>query len=224
LAEVRSPKREAGTLISTPLYVICDADVCRRAGWTLIDFASACLDGGATLLQVRAKHEPSGRLLDDTRAIVERASADAQVIVNDRADVARLVGAAGVHVGQEDLAPAEVRSILGEHAIVGRSTHTPAQLDAALAEPISYVAIGPVFATSTKSTGYEALGVAPVREAARRASAHRMPLVAIGGITLDRAEAVLEQGAASVAVIGDLLVTNDPQARVRAYLHRLSRL
>jgi thiamine-phosphate pyrophosphorylase len=144
--------------------------------------------------------------------------------VNDRADVARLVGAAGVHVGQEDLAPAEVRSILGEHAILGRSTHTSAQLEKALAEPISYVAVGPVFATSTKSTGYDALGLASVREAARRTSALGLPLVAIGGITLDRAEAVLEQGAASVAVIGDLLVTDDPQGRVRAYLRRLSRL
>ena len=100
--------------ISSPLYVICDADACRRAGWTLIDFASACLDGGARLLQVRAKAEPSGRLLDETLAIVERAAGAAQVIVNDRADVARLAGAAGVHVGQEDLSPVEVRSILGE--------------------------------------------------------------------------------------------------------------
>ena len=211
-------------LISTPLYVICDADVCRRAGWTLIDFASACLEGGARVLQVRAKADPSGRMLDETRAIVERAGANAQVIVNDRADVARLSGSAGVHVGQEDLSPAAVRMILGEEAIVGRSTHTPAQLDAAMAEPISYVAIGPVFATITKATGYDALGLAAVREAARRATVLRLPLVAIGGITLDRAEAVLEQGAAAVAVIGDLLVTNDPQARVRAYLTRLSRL
>jgi len=89
---------------------------------------------------------------------------------------------------------------------------------------VSYVAIGPVFTTSTKSTGYVELGLAPVREAARRATAQGVPLVAIGGITLDRAEAVLDQGAAAVAVIGDLLVTNDPQARVRAYLKRLSRL
>ena len=160
-------------LLSSPLYVICDADVCRHAGWTLIDFASACLDGGATLLQVRAKHEPSGRLLDDTLAIVERASAAAQVIVNDRADVARLAGAAGVHVGQEDLGPAEVRSLLGERAIVGRSTHTPAQLDAALAEPVSYVAIGPVFATSTKSTG--STRRCAIASSRKPASAHDQP-------------------------------------------------
>jgi thiamine-phosphate pyrophosphorylase len=211
-------------LISTPLYVICDADACRRAGWTLIDFASACLDGGARLLQVRSKAEPSGRFLDEALAIVERAAGAAQVIVNDRADVARLAGAAGVHVGQEDLSPVEVRSILGEQAIVGWSTHTTRQLDAALSQPISYVAIGPVFTTDTKSTGYDALGLSPVRDAATRATRCGLPLVAIGGITLDRAEAVLEQGAAAVAVIGDILVTSDPEGRVRAYLSRLSRL
>lgn len=208
----------------SPLYVICDAEACRRAGWTLMDFASACLNGGARLLQVRAKAEPSGRLLDETLAIVERAGSDAQVIVNDRADVARLAGAAGVHVGQDDLSPAEVRSVVGDRAVVGWSTHTTAQLEAALSHPISYVAIGPVFATTTKSTGYDALGLSPVADAAVRAAQHGVPLVAIGGITLDRAQAVLSQGAASVAVIGDLLVTGDPEARVRAYLQRLSRL
>jgi thiamine-phosphate pyrophosphorylase len=210
--------------ISSPLYVICDADACRRAGWTLIDFASACLDGGAGLLQVRSKGEPSGRFLDETLGIIERAAGAAQVIVNDRADVAQLTGATGVHVGQEDLSPVEVRSILGQQAIVGYSTHTPAQLDRALSEPISYVAIGPVFTTGTKSTGYDALGLTAVRDAATRTTERGLPLVAIGGITLDRAEAVLQQGAAAVAVIGDLLVTNDPTARVRAYLSRLSRL
>ena len=211
-------------LFASPLYVICDADACQREGWTLIDFASACLDGGARLLQVRAKSETSSRLLDETIAIVGRASPSAQVIVNDRADVARLAGAAGVHVGQEDLSPAEVRTIVGGQAVVGRSTHTDAQLEAAFEEPISYVAIGPVFATGTKSTGYDALGLTPVRRAAEHAIQRGLPLVAIGGITLDSAEAVLEQGAAAVAVIGDLLVTKDPAARVRAYLHRLSRL
>src|SRR5262249_55234244 len=157
------------------------------------------------------KGEASGRLLDETAAIVERGAGTAQIIVNDRADVARLTGAAGVHVGQEDLAPTVVRAILGEPAIVGWSTHTPAQLDASFAEPISYVAVGPVFATTTKSTGYEALGLARVRDAAARAARPGIPLVAIGGITLDRAESVLAQGAAAVAVISDLLVTGDPE-------------
>ena len=207
-----------------PLYVICDSDACRRAGWTLVDFATACLNGGARLLQVRSKGEPSGRLLEETAAIVERGAGAAQIIVNDRADVARLAGAAGVHVGQEDLTPTAVRSIVGEQAVVGWSTHTAAQLDASFSEPISYVAIGPVFTTTTKTTGYDALGLEPVRDAATRAARRGLPLVAIGGITLDRAQEVLAQGAAAVAVIGDLLVTGDPEARVRAFLSRLSRL
>jgi thiamine-phosphate pyrophosphorylase len=211
-------------LISSPLYAICDADLCRRAGWTLLDFASACLNGGARLLQVRSKTDPSGRLLDETLAIVERGSTAALVIVNDRADVARLSGAAGVHVGQEDLSPREVRTILGADAIVGWSTHTPEQLDASRSEPISYVAIGPVFSTNTKATGYAALGLTAVRVAATRVAQYGCPLVAIGGITLDRAETVLQHGASAVAVIGDLLATGNPEARVRAYLSRLSRL
>lgn len=210
-------------LVHSPLYVICDADACRDAGWTLTDFASACLDGGARLLQIRAKAAASGQFLDEALAIVGRA-AGAQVIINDRADIARLSGAAGVHVGQDDLSPAEVRTMLGDDTIVGWSTHTPAQLDEAFSLPVSYVAIGPVFETSTKSTGYDALGVEPVRDAARRTAARGLPLVAIGGITLDRAEAVLSQGVHSVAVIRDLLVTGDPAARVRAYLQRLSRV
>jgi thiamine-phosphate pyrophosphorylase len=210
--------------IPHPLYVICDDDACRRAGWTLIDFATACLNGGARLMQVRSKGAPSGRLLGETAAIVERAAGAAQIIVNDRADVARLAGAAGVHLGQEDLTPREARAVLGQPAIVGWSTHTPAQLDAALSEPISYAAIGPVFTTTTKSTGYEAVGLERVRDAAMRAARRGLPVVAIGGITLDRAESVLAQGAAAVAVIGDLLVAGDPEARVRAFVGRLSRL
>jgi thiamine-phosphate pyrophosphorylase len=211
-------------LFSSPLYVICDADACRHAGWTLIDFASACLMGGARLLQIRAKQEPSNRFLDDAQMIVENAGVDAQVIINDRADIARLAAAAGVHVGQEDLSPEQVRDIVGSEAIVGRSTHTPEQLERALDEPISYVAVGPVFGTASKSTGYEALGLSPLKAAVGKASARQLPVVAIGGITLDRAPAVLEQGVASVAVIADLLVTNDPEARVRAFLRHLSRV
>src|SRR5689334_3763808 len=93
----------------SPLYVICDADVCERAGWTLVDLAAACLDGGARLLQIRAKNLSSRLLLESTMAILSRASGTAQIIVNDRADIAALAGASGVHVGQEDLSPREVR-------------------------------------------------------------------------------------------------------------------
>jgi thiamine-phosphate pyrophosphorylase len=198
---------------------VCDAEVCGRANWTLVDFAAACLAGGATLLQIRAKGLGGRDFLEAATAIVARASASgATVIVNDRADIARLSGAAGVHVGQDDLTPAQVRAILGPDAIVGLSTHTAEQLDRALREPIDYVAIGPVFGTDTKATGYEPVGVEAVRTAAARSAARGVPLVAIGGITRDRAREVLAAGARSVAVISDLLAGSDPATRVREFL------
>ncbi|PYQ94555.1 MAG: hypothetical protein DMF96_25555 [Acidobacteria bacterium] len=144
-------------------------------------------------------------------------------------DLARaFISADGVHVGQDDLAPAAVRLLVGEHAIVGLSTHTLEQVDEAVrlsvgpSRAITYVAIGPVFGTTTKATGYEAIGLAMVREASRRAGARGLPLVAIGGITLERAASVIEAGAASVAVISDLLATGDPEGRVREFIARLS--
>ena len=204
------------------LYAIIDTEAAARAGWPLVDLAQAFLNGGATFLQLRAKTLPSGAFLDAASAITERAhAAGALLIINDRADIARLSGADGVHVGQEDLSPREVRAVVGTAAIVGLSTHLPPQLDAAIEEPVSYLAIGPVFATSTKATGFDPLGLKPVTAASGRAAARALPLVAIGGITLDAAVSVLAAGAASVAVIGDLLSTGDPERRVHDYVERL---
>lgn len=197
-------------------YAIVDRDVARAHGWTVPALARACLDGGARLLQVRAKNVGAGELLDLCAEIgADAAARGATLIVNDRADVARLVPGAGVHVGQDDLAPALARQVVGPHAIVGFSTHTTGQVDAATAEPISYLAVGPIFGTRTKDTGYEAIGFDLVRHAAR---VSRIPVVAIGGITLDRACEVLDAGASSVAVISDVLATGDPAARVAAFL------
>jgi thiamine-phosphate pyrophosphorylase len=189
----------------------------------VIDLAKAFLDGGARFLQLRAKATAGGEMLDAATAIAALArSCDARLVINDRADIARLSAADGVHVGQEDLAPAAVRAIVGEQAIVGLSTHTVDQLDRAATETVSYLAIGPVFGTTTKATGYDAVGLGLVREASRRAAARALPLVAIGGITLDRAVSVIEAGAASVAVIGDLLSTGDPEKRTREFLSRMA--
>ena len=190
-----------------------------------MDLTRALLDGGARFLQLRAKHLPSADLLDLAAAIAELARPrGARLIVNDRADLARLANADGVHLGQDDLPPAAVRAIVGGDAIVGVSTHTLDQIDRAVAEPVSYVAIGPVFGTTTKATGYEAVGLEIVRAAAERAARRGLPLVAIGGITLATAASVIASGAASVAVIGDLLATGDPEARTREYVVRLSGL
>jgi thiamine-phosphate pyrophosphorylase len=187
-----------------------------------VDFATACLDGGARFLQVRAKQRDSGWFLDVTARIVERASAaGALVVVNDRADIARLSGAGGLHLGQDDLPVAAARSIVGPDVVIGLSTHTTEQLAAAIVAPAGYVAVGPVFETASKDTGYSAVGLEMVRDAALVAGRQRLPVVAIGGITLERAASVIAAGAGAVAVISDLLSTGDPAARVRDYLRRL---
>jgi thiamine-phosphate pyrophosphorylase len=205
------------------LNAIVDVEAAAQAGWTPVDLARAFLDGGARFLQLRAKQVAGAAFLDTASAIVELARASgAIVLVNDRADIARLAGAAGVHVGQEDLTPRDVRTVVGDDAVVGLSTHTVEQLERALDEPITYVAIGPVFGTVTKHTGYEAIGLERVADASRRAAARGLPLVAIGGITLERAASVIEAGAASVAVIGGLLETADPEKQTRDFLNRIN--
>jgi thiamine-phosphate pyrophosphorylase len=199
-----------------PLHAIMDVDLAAAAGWAPLDLVRAYLDGGARTLQIRAKHLLSGELLALCDAAVAIAAPyGAGIVVNDRPDVARLSGAAGVHVGQDDLAAADARLVLGSDAILGLSTHSLAQVGAALGEPVTYVAVGPVFSTSTKDTGYTAVGVSFVAEAVRLAG--DVPVVAIGGITLDRAPQVWEAGAAAVAVIGDLLAGGTPAARVASY-------
>lgn len=206
-----------------------DVEVAGRAGWDPLDLARAFLDGGARFLQLRAKNLYSGPLLELSRDMVAAARPfGAAVIVNDRADVARMAGAAGVHVGQDDLSPADARAVVGADAIVGYSTHTLDQFERALAEPASYLAVGPVFGTSTKATGYDAVGVGLVEAAARRAPTRA--IVAIGGVTLDNAASAWAAGACSVAVIADLLAGGDPRARVASYnrladasLHRPNR-
>ena len=209
--------RNIGTI---RLHAILDVDLAAAHGWRPHDLARAFLDGGAQLVQLRAKHLPSGAFLALCDALAAAAAPyRCAVIVNDRVDLAAMSGAAGVHVGQEDVPPAGARRILGDHAIVGYSTHTTAQIDAAAHEPISYLAIGPVFGTRTKDTGYESVGLEMVREASRLARG--LPVVAIGGITLESAPSVVAAGAAGVAVIGDLLAGGTPDARVAAYQRAL---
>lgn len=201
-----------------------DVDVAERAGWTAVDLAAAFVKGGARFLQLRAKARSGAEFFDLARRVCEIAhAAQAIVVINDRADVARLSGADGVHVGQDDLSVAAARAIVGPDAIVGLSTHTEGQLDAAVAQPVSYVAVGPVFGTATKETGYAAVGLDRVRDAAAklRLRATATSVVAIGGVTLENAADAIAAGATSVAVISDLLATGDPEARVGAYLARL---
>ena len=198
-----------------------DVDLAAQAGWTPIDLARAFLDGGATLVQLRAKQLGSAAFLDLADAAMRVASPyHANIIVNDRADIALMSGAAGVHVGQDDLPPSAARRLLGEAAVVGLSTHSVAQVERALREPISYVAVGPVFGTRSKDTGYAAVGLDLVASAARLAG--ELPVVAIGGINLENARTVIDAGATAVAVISDLLVSNDPRGRTKAFVQELT--
>ena len=204
------------------LQAIVDVEVAERVGWRPDDLARAYLDGGARFLQLRAKQLPAGLFLDLCDTVVRAAeSYGAQVIVNDRIDLARVSGAAGAHVGQDDLPPADARLQLGPGAIVGFSTHSVSQVEAALHEPITYLAVGPVFGTSTKETGYTPVGLELVATAAKLVG-DLVPIVAIGGITLERAPEVVKAGAECVAVIGDLVASGDPSSRVRAYLTALA--
>ena len=205
--------------LSHRLHAIVDVTVAAKAGLRPLDLARAFLDGGARVLQLRAKELPSGPMLELSDALVSMADEyTAGIIVNDRVDVALLARAHGVHVGQDDLAPAAARDQLGPAAIVGYSTHSVRQVEAALQDPVSYIAVGPVFGTSTKDTGYSAVGLGLVSAAARLA--RPIPVVAIGGVTLDNARSAIDAGASAVVVISDLL-TDDPAARVRAYLQIL---
>jgi thiamine-phosphate pyrophosphorylase len=199
----------------SPIYPIIDVDLCRHRGVDPPSFADACLRGGATLLQIRQKSGGSGAFLALVREIVARGrDCQATIIVNDRADLARMGGAGGVHVGQDDLPVSAVRRLCGEQAVVGLSTHTPAQVDEAIEQGVDYVAVGPIFSTATKDTGYTARGLELVRYAVDRGT----PVVAIGGIRIENAREVIAAGAMAVAVISDLLLDADPETRVRQYL------
>jgi thiamine-phosphate pyrophosphorylase len=195
--------------------------VCAAAGRVPLDVAHAFLSAGARWLQLRCKAMPSGAFLTLAHQILEQSgAAGASLIINDRADIAAIARADGLHVGQTDLTAADSRTVIGPSPILGLSTHTPAQWDAAVREPISYLAIGPAFGSGTKDTGYTARGLEVVARASAAAAARGLPAVAIGGITIDNAVSVIDAGAASVAVISDLL-KGDPEARCRAFLRLL---
>lgn len=203
------------------LYAIVDAEACAAAGRPPIDVARAYLSAGARWIQLRCKGMASGLFLElASRSLELTRAAGAVLVINDRADIAAIAKADGVHIGQTDLTAGDARMVIGAAPMLGLSTHTAAQWAAAAREPISYLAIGPVFGTGTKETGYAPVGLEVVARASAAAGANSLPTVAIGGITIDNAASVIETGAASVAVISDLL-TGDPEARCRAFLRTL---
>jgi len=203
-------------LVLPRLYVILDAALLTVPE---TEFAQELADAGVRLLQYRNKRASARELFESSIGLVSLlAPLKVSVVVNDRADVAALAGANGVHVGQEDLGVAKARQVVGAEKLVGVSTHNLEQFQRAAASSADYIAVGPIFATGTKSNpdpivGTEFIGkVRPLTD---------KPIVAIGGITLERAPEIIESGADSMAVISDILSAPQPRKRARQYIDLL---
>jgi thiamine-phosphate pyrophosphorylase len=197
------------------LYVIIDAAL---LGESALDVAVQLAGAGVGIIQYRDKAASSGQLWRRCSALAAALRATgARFIVNDRADVAAVCGAEGAHLGQNDLPLEAARRILPAPRWLGISTHNLEQLRAAAATSADYLAVGPVFATATKRGHEPVVGTEFVQRA--REETHK-PLVAIGGITLATAREVWAAGADSVAVAGDILLSGNPAARAREYLHQ----
>ncbi len=185
-------------------------------------FAEMLAQSGVELIQYRNKKASSRILFLTSRTLVNLLDPrGVRLIVNDRPDIAALAGAAGVHVGQEDLGVEQARAICGPDRWVGVSTHTLEQVREAAQTSADYIAVGPIFPTETKEKPDAVVGVEFIR---RARPLTRKPLVAIGGITLERAEDVFRAGAYSVAVARDLLCAADPGARAGQFLELAARL
>ena len=183
------------------VYPILDTETLAQHGIALDTAAAALLEGGAGILQVRQKGHWTRQVFESARQVACLCrEAGAVLVVNDRADFAMLLEG-GLHIGQEDLAPRDARKLIGPDALLGFSSHNLEQLSAAGGEPVDYVALGPVYPTSSKHNPDPVVGVDEVR---RLRPLIEKPLVAIGGITRANAAAVFNAGADSVAVISDL--------------------
>jgi thiamine-phosphate pyrophosphorylase len=201
------------------LYAIIDASPAAPLK-SILSFGEKLAGGGVRLMQLRAKRATARQLFDMSQALVgliggSRTLRDLKVMVNDRPDIAAITGAAGVHVGQEELPVEEARKVCASPLWVGVSTHNLEQVRAADHTSADYVALGPIFGTVTKENPDPVVGLDFLR-AARKLT--RKPLVAIGGITVQSAGDVYRAGADSVAVISDLRDAADPARRASEYL------
>ena len=205
-------------LAGTRLYALTDRQL---SGLSHAEQVLQLSEGGATLVQLREKCLSPLEFYIEAQAAMRVARArGVKVLINDRVDIALALQADGVHLGQEDLPPEAARRILGPGAIIGFSTHDPEQVRLAAQMPVDYIALGPIFATSTKQTLDPSVGLGGLRSA--RQAIGTIPLVAIGGITLENCEAVLDAAADAIAVVSDLWIPNGQAAsQTNRLLHRL---
>lgn len=203
-------------LVLPRLYVILDATLLNNSPQ---ECARELAAAGVQLLQYRAKEAAARDFLRTSRELVTSLNSyGTSVIVNDRPDVAALAGAAGVHVGQDDLEPQQARAVVGEDLWVGISTHNREQFRRAAETSADYIAVGPIFATTSKANPDPVVGLELLRWIRPLTD---KPIVAIGGITLERAAAVIEAGVDCVAVIRDILCAAKPGEQARRYLEIL---
>ena len=203
-------------LVLPRLYVILDAALLTVPE---TECAQKLVDAGVRLLQYRSKGASARELLECSKRLSSLlVPQGVTFIVNDRADVARAAEASGVHVGQEDLRAEAARSVIGTGKLLGVSTHNLDQFKEAAATSADYVAVGPVFSTSTKANPDPVVGTEFIRRVRLLTD---KPIVAIGGITLDRAAEVIRAGADSVAVVGDIFLAPYPVQRARQYIELL---
>jgi thiamine-phosphate pyrophosphorylase len=206
----KTRRREKSVIPLRRLYAIADASFSNP-----VAVAAILFDAGVRLLQVRNKASGAGELLQQVEEILAFAPTDSVVIVNDRVDIAELAGASGVHLGQRDVPPGSARQFLKKDRIIGWSTHTVEQALEAETFPVDYIAVGPVFPTSTKQNADPVVGVDGLAAICR--AVHK-PVVAIGGIQLENAGQVFDAGAQSIAVIRDLLSAPDVRTRARDWI------
>ena len=206
------------------LYLVTDTELCRPR--PVADVVRAAVAGGVTAVQVRDKTASRRELYALTLAVraALAGTPGVAVIVNDAVDVSLLAGADGVHVGQDDLPPAEVRSLIGPDRHLGLSVSSPAELTAAVALPagvVDVVGIGPVWATPTKPDAAPALGPAGVAELAAGARAAGLRSVAIGGISAANAGEVWATGVDGICVVSEICGAADPAVAARGLRDRL---
>jgi len=203
-------------LVLPRLYVILDATLLNNSPH---DCAQELAAAGVRLLQYRHKTASARDLLATSRELVSSLNSHgASLVVNDRPDVAVLAGAAGVHVGQEDLEPEQARAVVGNEMWIGTSTHNMEQFRRAAATSADYIAVGPIFPTTSKSNPDPVVGLELIRQVRNLTE---KPIVAIGGITVERAASVIEAGADCVAVIRGIVCAAKPVERARRFLDAL---
>jgi thiamine-phosphate pyrophosphorylase len=207
--------RSKFSLADKPLYFVTDHNM--TGGRPQLDIIAAALAGGVRLVQYRDKDLPDAGFEREANAALRLCEKHgATLLINDRVHIAKAIGAHGVHLGQEDMAPEAARTLLGPHAVIGLSTHNRAEVLAAESQPVDYINIGPMFPTATKDhSRYGALGADLVLELSRLS---RHPFTTMGGIKKAHLRDLFARGAMTVAMVSEISQATDPAARTRELL------